>query len=111
MLLACSPTSSTSRCNSCSTAMVHMPQVGSTNGDKVKAHLGVSTGQIVLLRASPAPASLQLVSDQPLVAVCIEGNGTHHQIETSLITSKEPHAKDLYNTDGSCYCSKPKHNI
>lgn len=69
------------------------------------AHLCVCARHVVLLRASPGAAPLQLVSDQALVAVCIEGDGTHNQVQASLISSKEAHGKDLYNADSTCHCS------
>jgi len=68
------------------------------------AHLCVCARHVVLLRASPGAAPLQLVSDQALVAVRIEGDGTHHQVQASLISSKEAHGKDLYNANGTCHC-------
>ncbi len=58
------------------------PSVGdkSTGFVKSSAHLCVCARHVVLLRASPGAAPLQLISDQALVAVCIEGDSTHHQV-------------------------------
>jgi hypothetical protein len=77
----------------------------STGFAESHAHLCVWARHVVLLRASPGAAPLQLISDQALVAVRIEGNSTHNQVQASLISGKETHGKDLYNADSTCHCS------
>jgi hypothetical protein len=77
----------------------------STGFTESHAHLCVCARHVVLLRASPGPAPLQLVSDQALVAVCIVGDSTHHQVQASLISSKEAHGQNLYNANSTCHCS------
>ena len=80
-------------------------EIKSTGFIESSAHLRVCARHVVLLRASPGAAPLQLVSDQSLVAVCVEGDSTHHQVQASLISSKKAHGKDLKNADSTCHCT------